>query len=31
MAVKEFKKDKLTVRVYDTRKEMGDAAGHDAA
>ena len=31
MAVKEFEKDKLTVRVYDTRKEMGDAAGHDAA
>lgn len=30
-ALKEFKKDKLSVYVFDSRKAMGDKAGYDAA
>jgi len=29
--VKELKKDKLTVKIFDTRSEMGNAAGSEAA
>ena len=29
--MKEIKKDKLTVKIFDTRDEMGNAAGSDAA
>ena len=29
--IKQTKSDKLDVRVYDTRKAMGDAAGNDVA
>ena len=29
--IKEIRKEKLDVRVYGTRKEMGDAAGRDIA
>lgn len=30
-SLKEFDKDKLVVKVFDTRKEMGDCAGKEAA
>lgn len=31
MIIKELKKDKLAIYIYDSRKSMGDAAGHDSA